>query len=135
MARSPARMWLMALGFALLAVAILGLIPAAADMMHGFAFHIEGGEDWVHWALALLTLGVAFGMKDEAMLANFTIAYGIVYLAVGALGFFVDTIGAWHVALGDNLLHLALGLATLGAGIASRKQAPLAATGRTAMGK
>lgn len=125
MARSPARMWLMILGFVLLAVAILGLIPAAADVMHDFGFHIEGGEDWVHWALAILTLGVAFGMKDEGMLANFTIAYGIVYLLVGALGFFVDTIGSWHVALGDNLLHLALGLVTLGAGIATRRQAPM----------
>lgn len=121
-------MWLTILGFVLVAIAILGLIPAASDLMHNLAIHIEGGEDYVHWALAILTLGMAFGVKDEMTLANLTIAYGIVYLAVGVFGFFVDTIGDWHVAIGDNLLHLALGLVTLGAGVATRRQAPMAAT-------
>lgn len=126
-ARSPARTWLMVLGWVLLAIAILGLVPAAVDLFHNLTFHIEEGEDVLHWVLAVVTLGLAYGVKDQRVLATLTLAYGAVYLLVGILGFFVgapeDPVAGWHVGLGDNLLHLALGLITVGAGVASRNNA------------
>ncbi|MEA3203523.1 MAG: hypothetical protein QOI63_1198 [Thermoplasmata archaeon] len=127
MAKSPARLWLLVLGYVLLAVAVLGLVQAAVDLMHKVPMHIEAGEDAVHWVLGLLTLGLAYGVKDEAMLAQLSIWYGVVYLLVGILGFFVNVIGPWHVAVADDILHLLLGVATLGAGLASRR-APMART-------
>lgn len=121
-AKSPARLWLTVLGFVLLAVALLGLVQAAVDLLHKVPMHIEAGEDALHWLLAIVTLGLAYGVKDEALLATLSIAYGAVYLVVGVLGFFVATVGPWHVAVADDVLHLILGLVTLGAGMASRKQ-------------
>jgi hypothetical protein len=135
MAKSPARLWLMVLGYSLLLVAILGLVQAAVDFFHGIPMHIESGEDYLHWLLAIVTLGLAYGLKDERMLATISIWYGVVYLAVGVLGFFVTPIGPWHVAAADDILHLLLGVATLGAGVASRKQAPMGTTARSPMAK
>jgi hypothetical protein len=119
---TPARVWLMILGFVLLATAVLGLIPPVADMLHNLQFHIEGGEDFVHWTLAVVTLAVAFLVKDDLLLATIAIVFGVVYLATGVLGFFVADIGPWHVAIGDNLLHLALGVITTAAGVISRNR-------------
>lgn len=124
--RSPARLWMTVLGIVLVLTAILGMTPLYKTL-HGLMFHIEGGEMWLHWVLAVLTLGLAFGVKDDVLLGRLTIAYGAVYVLVGVLGFFVDTLGIWHVALGDDLLHLALGLVSIGAGMASARP------GRTGM--
>ena len=120
MAGNPARIWLTVLGVTLVLAAILGLIGAVVDLLHPLTFHIERGEDWAHWALAILTLGLAFGVKDDGLLATLTIAYGAVYVLIGLLGFFVDTLGPWHVGLADNILHLVLGAITLAAGAMSR---------------
>lgn len=123
--RSPARTWLMVLGWVLVAIAILGLLQPAVDLMHKLTFHIEEGEDVVHWLLAVVTLGLAYGVKDQRVLATLTIVYGAVYLLVGLAGFFVGTpdapVAGWHVGPADNLLHLALGVITVGAGLATRK--------------
>lgn len=122
MTRSPARLWMTILGVVLVLTAILGMTDFHKTL-HDFMFHIEGGEMWLHWILAAVTLGLAFGVKDDLLLGRVTIAYGVVYVIVGVLGFFVDTIGDWHVAIGDNILHIALGAISIGAGMASAKQA------------
>jgi hypothetical protein len=119
--KTPARTWLMILGWVLLATAILGLVPAAVDALHDLQFHIEGGEDAIHWALAAATLLVAYLARD-ALLNTLAIVFAVVYLGAGLLGFFVDSIGPWHVAIGDNILHLALGAITLATAIASRNR-------------
>ncbi|MEK6985248.1 MAG: hypothetical protein AABX89_02560 [Candidatus Thermoplasmatota archaeon] len=116
-------MWLKILGVVLTLTAILGFIPALVDVMHNLTINIEGGELVLHMILAGLTFGLAFGVKDDAVLATLTIVYGAVYLLVGVFGFAVSSIGdLWHVGLGDNLLHLALGGVTLVAGMASRNR-------------
>lgn len=120
--KSPARMWLMILGVTLVLVAILGLISPIVDFFRdNLAVNLDGGEMIVHWILAALTLGLAFGVKNEALLAKITIAYGIVYLLVGVLGF-VSTMSFWMLALGDNLLHFLLGAVTIAAGMMSRNR-------------
>jgi hypothetical protein len=119
---NPDRIWLALLGVTLALVAILGLIDPVADLLHKMKLHIEGGEDFLHWVLAALTLGLAFGVRDDALLTTLTTIYGIVYLVVGIFGFFVEEIGPWHVAVGDNILHVALGAVTLGAAMATRRR-------------
>ncbi|HET6397970.1 MAG TPA: hypothetical protein VFH47_00270 [Candidatus Thermoplasmatota archaeon] len=121
---NPARTWLAVLGVTLLLAAILGLIEPATEMLHRLKLHVEGGEDFLHWVLAALTLGLAFGVKDVRLLSTITIVYGAVYIVVGLFGFVVNEIGPWHVAVGDNILHLAIGAVTIGAGLATRKRLP-----------
>lgn len=117
--RSSARPWLLFLGYSLLALGILGLIPFVQDALHGAAFHIEGGENALHWVLGIATLVVAYAVRDRRWLAGITIAFGVAYLAVGLLGFIEPEVGAWHVGVGDNVLHLLLGVVTLLVGIAA----------------
>jgi hypothetical protein len=120
MAHTPARLWLKILGLTLVAVAILGLIPPVYHMLHDLKLHIEHGEMAIHWVLAAVTLAVAFGLRNESLVATLAIVFGVVYVVVGILGFFVDDLGPWHVAIGDNLLHLALGGLSLAAGFVTK---------------
>jgi hypothetical protein len=117
--RSSARPWLLFLGYSLLALGILGLIPFVQDAMHAAAFHLEGGENAIHWVLGIATLVVAYAVRDRRWLAGITVAFGVAYLAVGLLGFIEPSVGAWHVGVGDNVLHLLLGVVTLLVGIAA----------------
>lgn len=131
MEKSPARLWLIVLGYVLAAIAILGLVAPVVSLLHKLTFHIEAGEDVVHWILAVATLLIAYGVKDEGALSILSIVYGCVYLLVGIVGFFVGSpeypIATWHVGVGDNLLHLALGIITIAAGMATRRQVPMGA--------
>lgn len=129
--RTPARIWLMILGFTLLLLAVLGLFAPVVDMLHNLRLNIEAGEDAVHWVLAIATLGLAYGVKDDRLLAQLTIGYGVVYLLVGVFGFIVPEVGFWHVQVTDNILHLVLGAVTIGAGMASRRDDARVMTRRT----
>jgi len=124
----PARGWMILQGFVLLAVAVLGLFAPVADALHNLRFHIEGGEDAIHWVLGIAALVVGFAVRNARAVALVAIVYGVTYLLVGVLGFFVNDIGPWHVALGDNLLHLALGAVSLAVGLATQRRT---VTGRT----
>lgn len=121
MRKTPARLWWLVLGWTLLAIAILGLIPQVVSALHDLTFHLEGGENVLHWVLGAATLTVAYFLKDEALLSTLSIWYGVIYIAVGILGFFIgDDLAIWHVAFADNVLHLIIGTATIGFGVASR---------------
>lgn len=119
--RNPARAWHMVLGWTLLAIAILGLVPAAVDALHDLRFHIEGGENALHWVLAIGTLGIAYFVRNAKMQSAFAFMFATAYIGVGILGFIQPDIGFWHVGLGDNILHLALGGITLAAGLATKR--------------
>jgi hypothetical protein len=115
----------MVLGYTLLATAIVGLFSPVVNALHNISIHLEGGENVLHWVLAFGTLAIAYLVKDDRRLTAITIAYGVVYIVVGLAGFFVgDNVAFWHVAVGDNLLHFALGAVTLGAGFMSRNATP-----------
>lgn len=118
----PARGWMILQGFVLLAVALLGLFAPVADLLHNLRLHIEGGEDAVHWVLGIAAVALGFAVRNARAIALVAIVYGVTYVAVGLLGFFVSDIGPWHVAIGDNLLHLALGAVSLATGIATQRR-------------
>lgn len=119
--RNPARSWHIVLGWTLLAIAIVGLFPAAVDALHMLRFHIEGGENVLHWVLAAVTLAVAYLARGARVQSTFALLFAVAYVTVGILGFLAPEIGFWHVGLGDNLLHLTLGGISLAAGLATRR--------------
>lgn len=131
MRKTPARIWWMVLGWTLIAVAILGLIPQVVSALHGFTLNLEGGENVLHWILGAFTLTVAYFLKDEALLSTLSIWYGIVYIAVGILGFVIGDLAFWHVGFADNVLHLVLGTITIGVGVANRDRIEQPETRRT----
>lgn len=125
--RNPARTWFIIQGFLLLATALLGLFQPVYDALHNLRMHIEHGEDALHWVLGITALVIGFAVHNARVAGGLSVAFGAVYLATGVLGFFVSDIGPWHVGLGDNLLHLALGLVSLAVGFAAQRET----TGRT----
>ena len=108
--RSPARSWLIAQGALLLAAAVLGLFAGAAQVLHGLRLHVEDGEMALHWLLGAASLAVGLAVHRPRRAMHWAIAFGALYVVTAVFGWLQPDIGAWHVGLGDNLLHLALGL-------------------------
>ena len=116
---TPARGWLLTLGWLLLAFAILGLIPFMQDLAHDFGVHIEAGQDLLHWALGIGALVAAYALRNQLWLAATTIAFGAVLIVIGFIGLVNSSVGYWHAGVGDSVAHLLLGTITLLVGIVS----------------
>lgn len=121
--RNAARTWFLVQAFLLLATALLGLFGPVADALHGLRMHIEGGEDALHWVLGIAALVIAFTVRSPRVAGALAVVFGAAYLATGILGFFVSEVGPWHVAIGDNLLHIALGVVSVVVGLATQRGA------------
>lgn len=107
-------------GIALAAVALLGIVMSAAA---GGAFVAGFLEfDWthniVHVALAGAALAAGFAASG-AYAAIYAKIFGIVYAALAVVGFIApDILGfiGLHLELGENLVHLLIGVYGIAAG-------------------
>lgn len=102
-------------GMGLAAIAILGII---VNILFGNQQGIPGFLvfDWthniVHVALAALALGVGFGNVNLAIARPLALVVGIVYLALGVVGFIAGNLFSFmglHLQFGENLVHLLIG--------------------------
>lgn len=116
---SPARPWLLKLGWTFLVLALLGLIGFVIDAAHGVALHLEGSQDAVHWVFAVGCLVVAYAVRDRLWIGVAATVVGVALLTLGAIGLLEPAMGAWHAGVFDSTLHLLLGTATLLVGILS----------------
>ena len=138
-AASPARLYATVVGAALVVTGIAGFFYSASfdtgnrvlsdhDELLGI-LAVNGWHNVVHIVTGLLGLAAA-GYAAR----TYALALGLVYLAVAVWGFseVEDGVGALldvvPVATQDNLLHLVLGLAGLGAGAATPPDRPRRAT-------
>jgi hypothetical protein len=112
-------------GLALTAVALLGIVLNLIGGNYAYTPNVAVMEsllvfDWthnvVHVVLAALALTLGFGSFSKAISANTAKVVGIVYIALGVLGFvpavtdlLQSTLGLGLEA-GENLIHLALGV-------------------------
>lgn len=103
-------------GFVFLAVGVLGFIPnpiVGADAL----FEANALHNIVHLLSGLLALGA--GYTSEANSKIYNVGFGAVYALVTLLGFigvgFVVDLLALNTA--DNVLHLLITVALLGAGL------------------
>ena len=105
------------------AVALLGILLSAMDqedLLGGGFLAFDWGHNIVHVALACLAFLFGFADLPARVVRTFAIVFGAVYGGLGLLGFFVADLGVLHLELGENLIHLALGLWGLVAGLGSR---------------
>lgn len=126
---SLVKTWFYILGAVLILLAVLGTFgfahplggaePVGTARPTGLV-HLDGGEMFVHWVLGIATLAVAFFVKDAKMLTTIAWVFGGVYVLTGIVGFVSPVIGPWHVALGDNILHIIVGAANFGVAYAAR---------------
>ena len=80
-------------------------------------------EDIVHLITGGLLAYVGFGRTDPGLARNVVLVLGVIYLVVGLLGFVVPTLFGLlpdGYTLFDNLLHLALGVASIAVALFGR---------------
>jgi hypothetical protein len=128
MKRSPAQTYALVIGVTLVAAGILGFFYNASfdtgdglerDAVLGI-LDVNAWHNLVHIASGLLGLAV---VGSYAASRGYAIGLGIVYLAVALLGFIAgdgdEILNLIPVNTEDNVLHLLIGIAGVGAGLAT----------------
>lgn len=109
--------------FALTAVALLGILLSAMDqedlLGRGF-LEFDWAHNLLHVALACIAFLFGFANLPVGVVRTFATVFGALYGGLGLLGFLVADLGALHLELGENVVHLALGAWGLVAGLGSR---------------
>lgn len=102
-------------------VALLGIGLALAGvprLLPGF-LEFDAVHNVLHVALAALALTLGYGAASAALAKTAAKVVGVVYLALGVVGFFLANVfGLLHLEIGENLIHLALGAWGVAAGFA-----------------
>lgn len=126
--RTPAQLYALVFGVVLVAVGILGFFYEASFSTGDDApregllgiFDVNGWHNVVHIASGLVGLACA-GSWSSARL--YALGFGAVYLVVALLGFIMGDgeviLGLIPVNTEDNVLHVLIAVAGLGAGMAS----------------
>lgn len=107
----PVRTYAGIVGVVVLLLGVVGLIVGEG---HLFGFlNIDIAEDIIHLLTGGLMAFVGFAQTDTSLARTVVGGLGIVYLLVGILGFLSATIFGLipsGYTLGDNIVHLALGI-------------------------
>jgi hypothetical protein len=127
MRKSPAQIYALTFGATLVLAGILGFFYSAdfstgdteRDALVGL-FDVNGWHNIVHIASGLVGLALASSWSGARLYAY---GFGLVYLVVTAIGFAIgdgeSILGLIPVNTADNILHLAIALLGLLAGILS----------------
>ena len=128
MERSPAQVYALVIGVTLVAAGILGFFYNASfdtgdglerDAVLGI-LDVNAWHNLVHIATGLLGLAVAASYGGSR---GYAIGLGVVYLVVALLGFIAgdgdEIFNLIPVNTEDNVLHLLIGIAGVGAGLAT----------------
>jgi Domain of unknown function (DUF4383) len=131
--RSPAQVYALAIGVTLVAIGVLGFFYSASfstgdgterDAVLGI-LDVNAWHNLVHIASGAIGLAVA---DSYGRARSYAIAFGAVYLVVAALGFLAgdgeEIFNLIPVNTEDNVLHLLIGVAGVGAGLASPATEP-----------
>jgi hypothetical protein len=126
--RSPAQVFALVIGVTLVAAGILGFFYSASfstgdaterDALLGI-LDVNGWHNLVHIASGVAGLAVA---RSYGGARGYAIALGAVYILITVLGFVAgdgdELFNLIPVNTEDNVLHLLIGIAGLGAGLAT----------------
>jgi Domain of unknown function (DUF4383) len=139
--RTPAQVYALVIGAALVAAGILGFFyngdfgtgnGTDRDAVLGI-LDVNGWHNLVHIATGALGLAVAASYGGAR---SYALGLGAVYLLVALLGFIAgdgdEIFNLIPVNTEDNVLHLLLGIAGVGAGLATTEPRPTTAAPPTA---
>ena len=128
--RTPAQLYSLIFGATLLLAGILGFIADATfgdlgNNVNGdklVLFEVNGWHNLVHLASGALGLAAAARPSSARL---FALGFGAVYLLVTLIGFIDgnDIFGLLPINAADNLLHAAISLVGIAAGLASSPDA------------
>lgn len=119
-------------GLIFLAVGLLGFIDnPIVGTSEKAIFHADKVHNIVHIVSGALFVLVALAAPGAS--AGFLILFGLVYLAIGVVGFvtigkegMAKLLGFLHVNAADNYLHVALGIVIFLVGVSARRPRPVA---------
>jgi hypothetical protein len=139
--RSPAQVYALVIGLTLVVAGIVGFFYSASfstgdgterDAVLGI-LDVNGWHNLVHiasGAVGLLVIGSYAGARLYAL------GLGVVYIVVAALGFIAgngdEIFNLIPINTEDNFLHLLIGIAGIGAGLATPSREPQPGTARPA---
>ena len=139
--RSPAQVFALVIGATLTVAGVVGFFynadfgtgdGTARDAVLGI-LDVNGWHNVVHIATGVLGLAVA-GSYDGSRV--YAVAFGVIYLVVALAGFIAgdggEILSLIPVNTEDNFLHLLIGIAGIGAGLATPAREPLAGATRPA---
>lgn len=128
--RTPAQLYALVFGVVLVSVGVLGFIADASFGDPGsniegdelLVFEVNGWHNVVHIASGAIGLAVAV---SPAASRTFALGFGAVYMAVTIWGFVDGNSVAWLLPVNpaDNILHLGIAAAGIGAGVATPRPA------------
>jgi hypothetical protein len=116
-----ARVFAQIVGVVLLLLGVLGLL-LGDELLLGLV-NIDIAEDIIHLITGGILAYVGFGQRDEGVARSAVLVLSVIYVLVGLLGFVLpDMAGLLQhgYTVGDNLIHLALGILGLVVVFASR---------------
>ena len=125
--RSPAQLYALVFGLVLVAAGIMGFFyssdfaaPGDVDAVLGI-LDVNGWHNVVHIATGALGLLAATGGYYYAR--QYAFGLGAVYIVIAAWGFIIGSgdsiLGFIPINTEDNVLHLLIGIAGIGAGLAT----------------
>jgi Domain of unknown function (DUF4383) len=134
--RTPAQLYALVVGVALVAVGIVGFFYSAAFGTPGEVSPVLGLLDVNGWHnvvhLATGALGLA-AVGSAAYARTYALALGVVYIVVAVWGFVIGSgeaiLTIVPVNTADNFLHLAIGVLGLATGTASGQAEETATAG------
>lgn len=105
------RQYAKVVGVVVVLIGVVGLVLGDKDLFG--QLNIDIVEDIVHLATGGLMAFVGFRSRDESAVRSVVGGLGVVYLAVGVIGFFVPMLfgllpNGYNPL--DNIIHLALGV-------------------------
>ncbi|PIR47021.1 MAG: TonB-dependent receptor [Candidatus Vogelbacteria bacterium CG10_big_fil_rev_8_21_14_0_10_45_14] len=111
----------MVLGITFILIGLLGFVGNPLVGGDGALFETNSLHNWVHILTGVIAVWVS--AKSMAGTLMFLKIFGIVYLLVAVLGFFMDgkVLGLFHSNPADNWLHLVVALLFIWAGFWSGK--------------
>ncbi len=115
-----ARLYARLVGPSVILIGVLGLLLGNDPV--GGALNIDLMEDFIHLSSGALLTYLGFASVSDHVVRAFVGGLGVVYLAVGVVGFAIpDVFGLIpHEYSGlDNAIHLALGILGIGAAAVS----------------
>jgi hypothetical protein len=115
---NPTMFWKVT-AYAVSAVALLGIVLNSMDNADALGADFLA-FDWTHNILHVVLAAAAFlfgyGSLAPNVAKTFALIFGVVYLALGVVGFITD-VGPIGLELGENLVHILIGAWGLIAGI------------------
>jgi hypothetical protein len=124
--QTPAQLYALAVGVVLVIAGVIGFFYSAAFGTPGQIspvfgiLDVNGWHNVVHLALGGVLLAVA---GNPGLARPVCLAFGAVYIVVFILGLVMNPIfGILPVNAADDVLHLLLGLAAIGAALASGEE-------------